>query len=269
MTEPRTPDDQPIDAGTTQPATPPSGDPADSPTQAWPAPASAATGSTTEPGLIGSPYEPAESLPAARVGTVAGGSEGGTFGAAPAPKGGRSRLRWGLALIGVLIVAAGSFAIVSLVGGRPTPSPAMGYMPASTFSYTEIRLDLPGDQRQKVAAFLQAFPGFKDQSAIEPKIDEVFDRIVKAASHDQQTWTADIKPWFSGQIALGAGAPSDQSMTMLGTPTGGDSLFAATVSDRAKAIAWLTKSASSSGAVTLNRSTYGRRSFARGAEGLP
>jgi hypothetical protein len=279
MTEPRTPDDRSIDPGATpppadaaaesapSPAVPPSTDPADSPTQAWPSlatpaaatPASAPplasaprTGSA-DPVAAASPYEPAPSLPATRVGAV---GETGTFGAsgAPAAGGGRSRVRWALALVGVLIVAVGSFAIVSLVGGRPSTSPAIGYMPANLLTYQEIRLDLPGDQRAKLAAFLQAFPGFKDQSAIEPKIDEVFDRIVKAASQDKQTWTADIKPWFGGQVAVGAGTPDALASTTADMAGMNSSLVALTVSDRAKAIAWLTKAA---GDLKLTQTKYG------------
>ena len=259
MTEPRTPDDQPIDRASTPlgdlPAAP-STDAADSPTQAWPSLTEADTSATSPVAPLpaapsASPYEPAESLPSTRVGTVA---DGGTFGAKEPSSPGRTRLRWGLALVGVLIVALGSFAIVSLVGGRPSPSIALGYMPATTVSYSEIRLDLPGDQRQKLAAFLQAFPGFQDQSAIEPKIDEVFDRIVKAASKDSQTWTADIKPWFGGQIAIGAGVPdptASSAMAMAGSEPG---LVAVTVVDRAKAIAWLTKTAKGA---PFQQSTYG------------
>ena len=229
MTEPRTPDDGTI-VNT------------DSPTQAWPSPAGPA-----------SPYEPAEGLPATRVGAV---GDGGTLGAQTAAARRGSRLRWGIALVAVLVVALGSYAIVSLVGGRPSTSTAMGYMPATIMSYQEVRLDLPGDQRQKLASFLSAFPGFKDQSAIEPKIDEVFDRIVKAASKDTQTWTADIKPWFGGALAIGAGVPQQSNGSngsALGMSGIGDSLAAVTITDRSKAIDWVLKTA---GASSVNRDTY-------------
>ncbi|MEO5939981.1 MAG: DUF3352 domain-containing protein [Candidatus Limnocylindrales bacterium] len=282
MTEPRTPEDRPIDSGTTTssmgaapiPAADQGdpthhADPAESPTQAWPSltersisatPPSVASSAALPPlaatvaeapvaaaPVSGSPFEPAESTP---VGTV---GEPGTPGPSGAPRG-RSKLRWALALVGVLIVAAGSFLIVSLVGGRPSTSSAMGYMTATTYSYNEVRLDLPGDQRQKLASFLQAFPGFADQSAIEPKIDEVFDRIVRAASKDQQTWTADIKPWFGGAIAVGAGLPDAKNTSAMGMTGADGSLVAVTITDRAKAIAWLTKTAASS---ALVRATYG------------
>jgi len=276
MTEPRTPDDQPIEPGTAKPvdavppaaadatgaAAPSTSVEADSPTQAWPSLAepaataadgpvapSALAAATPTPDSGSSPFEPASSLPPTHVATV---GEGGTFGAAPAAARGRSRLRWGVALVGVLIVAAASFLIVSLVGGRPATSTAMGYMPASAVVYTELRIDLPGDQRQKLASFLAAFPSFKDQSAIEPKIDELFDRVIRKATDDKQTWTADIKPWFGGQVGLGVGLP--ENVGAMTAATANTSLAVFTITDRAKATAWLTSTLESA---TINRSTYG------------
>ena len=199
-----------------------------------------------------SPFEPAPSVPATHLATV---EESGTSGAAAGAGGGRSRLRWGLAILGVVIVAVASFAIVSLVGGRPATSTAIGYMPADTFSYEEVRLDLPGDQRTKLASFLKAFPGFSDQSAIEPKLNDVLDRIVRAATKDRQTWTADIQPWFGGQLAFGTGLPD---MSGLGAMNAGASngLAVATITDRAKAIAWVTKTGIDVG-TSISRSAYG------------
>jgi hypothetical protein len=210
-----------------------------------------------------SPYEPAEHLPDARLGAV-----GATPAAAAGPDGtrprSRNRLRWGLALLGIAVVVGASALIVSLAGGRPTPSIALGYMPATTAQYTEVRMDLPGDQRQKLAAFLANFPSFKDQTQLEPKLDEVFDRIVSAASDGKQTWTKDIKPWFGGQIAIGMSVPeplvqpsaSSQPSPELGALTPAMSqanaaLLVVTISDRAKAAAWI-----ASLGTDLSRSTY-------------
>ena len=290
MTDSRTPDDQAIDpapmsaepagpseaAGAAMPAPPLAPDPADSPTQAWPslsgppvgaagapAPADAAplvaspltatpavdaaSTAAVDPVPGSSPFEPADSLPATRVAAV--GEPAGAE-----AKRGRPGLRWVLALVGVLIVAAASILIVSLVGGHPATSAAMGYMPATTVSYTEVRIDLPGDQRQKLASFLKAFPGFSDQSAIDPKLDDIFDRLVRAATKDQQTWTTDIKPWFGGQIAVGVGLPEGASASSAAMSSMNNSLVVVTITDRAKAIAWLTKSTDGA---SINRSTHG------------
>jgi hypothetical protein len=155
----------------------------------------------------------------------------------------------------VVIVAIASFAIVSLVGGRPATSTAIGYMPTNTISYEEVRLDLPGDQRTKLASFLKVFPGFTDQSAIEPKLNDVLDRIVRAASSDKQTWTADIQPWFGGQLAFGTGLPDTSKLSAM-APGASSGLAVATITDRAKAIAWVTKTGGDAGA-KIDRSTYG------------
>jgi Protein of unknown function (DUF3352) len=199
--------------------------------------------------------EPADSLAPTWAGQVAGDNDA----AAPAAVGrGRSGVRWLLALVGVVIVAAGTALIVSLAGARPTASTAIGWMPDTTTSYSEVRLDLPGDQRQKLAAFLAHFPGFKDQSQIEPKLTDVLDRIVRAASKDTQTWATDIQPWFGGQLALGMGTVADPvptaSAVELGSVEG--TLAVATVTDRAKAIDWILKTTASL-PTPLSRTTYG------------
>jgi hypothetical protein len=251
MTEPQHPETPPA------PAAPTPGDAtssADSPTQAWPSlatPASTAA-SAAAPDATPAPaetWEPAERLPDNRVGRV---GETGTFGADPAaPVGHRGRsLRWAIALVGVALVAAVSIAVVSLVGGKPATSIAMGYMPADVVSYSEFRLDLPGDQRQKLASFMKPIPGFDDSSQFDTKLNELFDRLVALASHDQQTWTGDIAPWFGGQVAMGASVPT--STSAMSAESG--SLFVVTVKDRAKAIAWLEKTAADA---NFNRSTYG------------
>jgi Protein of unknown function (DUF3352) len=189
----------------------------------------------------------ATSIPDATAGTTATTSR-------PAGRRGIA-LRWGLALVGIVIVALGTALIVSLAGGRPATSATLGYMPASTVTFSEVRLDLPGDQRQKLASFLHAgkFPGFADQAQITPKIEDIYDRIVRLASKDQQTYTANIQPWFGGQLAMGQGLPDTATLGASSGMGGTSFLAVATVTDRAKAIAWVT---SLYGTDTPNRSTY-------------
>ncbi len=229
----------------------------ESPTQAWPSLAAptAAPVETPSPSVLpstpaaGEPWEPSASLPSNRVDRVA---DTGTFGApVGAPATGRGRgLRWAIAIIGVVLVAAVSVVIVSLVGAKPATSVAMGYLPADVMTYTEIRLDLPGDQRQKLASFLKPIPGFSDSSQFDTKLDELYDQLLAAASQNQVLWTRDIAPWFGGQIGIGTKVPSS---TLAATSDTGN-LIVVTIKDRAKAIAWLEKIASSA---TVNRSTYG------------
>src|SRR5258706_10051947 len=160
-----------------------------------------------------------------------------------------SGVRWAIAIGGIAIVVGITIAIVALTSGsRPTPSIAVGYMPSDTVQYGEYRLDLPGDQRQKLAAYLSKLPGFADQSAIQPKLNEVFDRIVAAASNNSQTFTTDIQPWFGGQIGIGSGPPNlspvtgdTQSGPVMGMSGLGNQLVVVTITDPAKAKAWVEK----------------------------
>lgn len=214
-------------------------------------PVGAPDGGPTLTELDSSPFAAVDGgAPTNRVPTVLESQTGEP--AAP-PRSGRPGLRWAVAGLGVVLVAAASIAVVSLAGGRPTQSLAIGYMPADAISYSEIRLDLPGDQRSKLAGFLQAFPGFADQSAIQPKLNDVFDRLMRAATQGQQTWTADIAPWFGGQVATAAGTPDPAAASRFGM-NGGTGLIAVTITERAKAIAWVTTTAHGSG---LDRTTYG------------
>jgi hypothetical protein len=214
-----------------------------------------------------SSYEAADRLPDSRLGTVA---DTGTFGApaaaltVPASFRSRNGLRWGLALLGIVIVLGVTAVIVFLAGGRPATSLGVGYMPLTTAQYTEIRLDLPGDQRQKLAAFLANFPGFKDQTQVEPKLNDVLDRIVRAASSGKQTYTTDIAPWFGGQVSVGSwlpilpgpGAPSP--LPTEGAAMGGANtmLVVIGIKDKAKAEAWLTSLASSIAPSSSSKGSY-------------
>jgi hypothetical protein len=190
-------------------------------------------------------YTPSqEPVPTANVLSTAAPHDTATVGDEAAAGRRSNGIRWAIALGGVALVVAATIAILALAAGRPSPSVAVGYMPVTTIQYAEYRLDLPGDQRAKMAGFLSKFPGFDDQTIVQAKLYEVFDRIVMLASSNEQSYTADIDPWFGGQIAMGSG-PGGQSTLGAGvlgsalTPFGGDPLFVVTVKDAATAIAWL------------------------------
>jgi hypothetical protein len=191
-------------------------------------------------------YTPSEQpVPTANVLSTAAPHDAGTVGDETPTTRRSNGVRWAIALGGVAVVIAATIAILALASGRPSPSVAVGYMPATTIQYAEYRLDLPGDQRAKMAGFLSKFPGFDDQTLVQTKLYEVFDRIVMLASNNEQSYTADIDPWFGGQIAMGSGpgAQSALGAGVLGSalpPFGADALFVLTVKDQAKASAWLT-----------------------------
>ena len=121
---------------------------------------------------------------------------------APAP---RWPLRWAAAIAIVAVILGASAAVAALVTNSHAQSTVIGYVPSSSIAYGEVRLDLPGDQRQAVGAFLSKFPGFHDQAALDTKLDEILDQFIKKATNDKQTYTADIKPWFGGEVALTVG----------------------------------------------------------------
>jgi hypothetical protein len=147
-----------------------------------------------------------------------------------------SRLRWIVAGLVTVIVVGATAAVTLLVTGQSAPSSLVGYVDNTSFVYAEARLDLPGDQRQKLGQFLSKFPGFDDQSILDQKLDEALDQLIDRSTAGKQNWSTKIKPWFGGEIALGAAAPS--------APKQGDfpefrGLVAVKVRDGVAAIAWL------------------------------
>lgn len=156
--------------------------------------------------------------------------------AIPVPRpAGASRLRWAIALIVTLLVVAVAAAAFALLAGQTAPSKLLGYVPADSVAYGEVRLDLPGDQRQKLGEFLSKFPGFADQSTLDTKLDEAFDRIIRGATKDSQDYTTRITPWFGGQIGFSLGTlPTGTAAAT----SGGHGLLIVSITDAAKAKAW-------------------------------
>lgn len=157
---------------------------------------------------------------------------------APAPR--SNRTRW-LAALGVVgVVVAGTVAAALLLTGTSPAATVMGYVPADSVMYGEVRLDLPGDQEREIGEFLSKFPGFADQAALDTKLDEVLDRLISEASEGDQTFTKDIKPWFDGEMAFALGPlPSGAA---LGEPEAamdlGRGLVLLSIKDEAAARAW-------------------------------
>jgi hypothetical protein len=144
-----------------------------------------------------------------------------------------SRLRWGIALLVTALVVAGGIAAVVLLTGQKAPSTVAGYAPVGGTAYGELRLDMPGDQKQQLGQFLSKFPGFADQSTLDVKLDDVLDRVIRAASDDRQDWTTKIKPWFGGQLGFSVGQlpPPD-------APEAARGLLILSITDADRARAW-------------------------------
>jgi hypothetical protein len=188
---------------------------------------------TIEPGgAIDVAAAPAETPPAPNI----LGSQVPT--AQVVPSGGRQRWMIAAGVVAVLVVV--SAVAFSLFTGRAANAIALGYVPSDSIMYGEFRMDLPGDQRAAVGSFLSKFPGFADQSTIETKIDEVLDRIVGGATDGEQAFSADIKPWFGGELAFSVGALPDPATLESPDAAMDDARFLALVSvkDEAAALAW-------------------------------
>jgi hypothetical protein len=138
-------------------------------------------------------------------------------------------------LVTVVIVGIGAVAAL-LLTGQSAPSSLVGYAPADSIAYGELRLDLPGDQRQQLGQFLSRFPGFKDQANMPTKVDEVLDRVVLAITSNRQDYTTHFKPWFGGELGF-----SFSDLPATATPDMKDARFLVLVSvtDATKARAWM------------------------------
>ena len=134
---------------------------------------------------------------------------------------GASRTRWavGLGVAGLAIV--GAIAAFVLFGAQSSPE-ALRYVPGDAAFVAELRLDLPGDQLQKVGNLLAHFPGFADQSTLAAKVDEALGKVVTSASEGKASYVTDIKPWVNGPLFVGVlGEALDAMASGPGsTPTG-------------------------------------------------
>ncbi len=230
-------------------------DPAtDTDTTATPAPIAPVDGPpVSETGTFEAPTATVDEVPVAAYG--AGTATGPTpVVASTGPR--RSRTRWLAATaIVALIVGVTAIGTLMLTGASPTSTVA-GYVPADSLMFGEVRLDLPGDQRQKVGQFLARFPGFADQAALDTKLDEVLDQLTSDGTNGEQTYSRDIKPWFDGEVGFSIGA----------VPTSDDPLKAAadaravllmSVKDEALARSWFTKVIADSNATTTTQDYQG------------
>ena len=170
------------------------------------------------------------------------------------------RVRWAISIALIAVVIATTAAVALVITGRSSSTTVLGYVPDGTTVYSELRLDLPGDQRRAVGEFLSKFPGFQDQAALDSKLDEVLDDLVKGATKDDQTYTANIKPWFDGELAFSMGPLPPAASLSGGDPSSAmgslRALLLASIKDPAAAQAWFDAAVTKTGAKTTSE-TYG------------
>ncbi len=217
------------------------------PTQAYqppPAPADRAA-----PGTAG---RAARLQPGRQPSTSFAGTEPAPSGAIPtesvgaartAARPGRSRARWLVAAAVTLLVAATAAGATLLMTGDSGNPTVLAYAPADSVAYTEMRLDLPGNQAAELAKVMKAFPGFEDQAAFPVKLTELLDQLAGKASDGKIGWKTDIDPWFGGQLAVSVGPLPTE-------PNAKDGRVVALLSakDGAKATAWLDQLVADAGA---------------------
>jgi hypothetical protein len=149
---------------------------------------------------ISSPFEPPVEHPLLLPAFASADEPGADLAAAPAGRNGR--LRWIAALvatIAVLVLVAGVFVFF---GARPaTPSLVAQYAPANSAVFFELRLDLPGDQRDRLVSFMGKFPGFADPATFQQKIDDTLANALRATNTGLD-WANDVEPWFGGEIGV-------------------------------------------------------------------
>lgn len=111
-----------------------------------------------------------------------------------------------IAAVAALAIGIGAVAGAFLVGGGRVAGagagPAASYVPADAVMYFEARLDLPGDQREMLRQVLERFDPIDADALLGEGLGAWLDEQL-AKSHDPQlSYSADIAPWFSGEVAL-------------------------------------------------------------------
>ncbi|HET8586364.1 MAG TPA: DUF3352 domain-containing protein, partial [Candidatus Limnocylindria bacterium] len=110
-----------------------------------------------------------------------------------------------VAAVAMLAVAIGGVAGAFLVNGRLAGSgigTSAAYVPADAFMYSEVRLDLPGDQRALLTEFLAHFPDAAHKLLGDELPNLLDDKLSKAEA--PFSYSKDVAPWFDGRLAVAA-----------------------------------------------------------------
>lgn len=187
-------------------------------------------GGPTEPGTMAEPVSQLEpttdAVPTAALEVLPGA------GTANAPIVGprRRRLRWAIAAVVTAVVIGGSALGFAVLSSARSTSQVLPWAPSDAVMYTEVRADLPGDQRANLLAFLSKFPGFADQTSFDVKADDGLNRVVKRLTDGKHDFSTEIKPWFGGQVGVSVEGTNPSSPGIL---------VVVSVRDVTAAAAWL------------------------------
>lgn len=142
----------------------------------------------------------------------------------------RRRLRWAIAAVVTAVVIAGSALGFAVLSSARSSSTVLPWAPSDALVYTEIRADMPGDQRANLLAFLSKFPGFADQTSFDAKADDGLNRLVRRLTDGKHDFSTEIKPWFGGQVGVSVAGTNPSSPGVL---------VVVSVRDTAAAATWL------------------------------
>jgi hypothetical protein len=155
-------------------------------------------------------------------------------------------LRWAIAAIAIVLVATASYAGYRLLAATQTNAGASlaGVAPKNAIAYVEVHLDAPGDQHQKLGAFLAHFPAFGTASDLDARLTELYDKVLARMSNGKLSWTTDVAPWFGGTVGVAVTRlpklPTGPSTSGTVTMEPGI-VIVASVKDQAGATAWMQK----------------------------
>ena len=182
----------------------------------------------------------------------------------PMPVATRSqRLRWGIVgavvLTVALVTAAGAFVLSGAAGAKSLTASAA---PKNALAFLEVRVDLPGDQRAKLADFMSHFPGFQDRAQFDNALDELLNRLTGSVSPDL-SYTSAFKPWMEGEVSIAAmdiGTVTAGKTTALPTSV---AIFA--LKDRTAAEGWIAAELGRQKIVTTSQDYAGTVLFTTGS----
>lgn len=109
-------------------------------------------------------------------------------------------IRWAIAALVTLAMLLATTGVVVFAQTGSSGGPV--FAPATTVAWVEVRLDLPGNQEEELAALLGHLPGFADPAALDAKINTLLNQVVNEVSSGAATWTGDVDPWSNRQFGL-------------------------------------------------------------------
>lgn len=179
----------------------------------------------------------------------------------------RGLWRWSVALVAtVLMVVVGS-GLVAFAQSGAGASRGPVFLPADTSVYVEGRLDMPDGQKDAVAEFLSAFPGFADMGSFQMILDEALDGLLASGTSGEFSYAEDLAPIMTGEVAMGL---IDLAGMVVADPSSGAAaapiLAGVAVSDPAAASAFVEALPQTETGAALVEESYGDTSILSDAE---